>query len=245
MERPPYRWMRQCCIAVFNFALENEMVLKNPVRVEGKPGADPTRGAQPFNGEELKKMRQHTGDDLLAFLLLRHTGFRGSDAVQLTWGEVHFDRREIESLTQKRRKLVVLPVHAELQFALEAEYARRNPQSHERVLLNANTGKPMRRPRLYAKIQSLGARAGVAHSHPHRFRDTLAVDLLCAGAGVYDVARMLGDTVETLEKHYAPFVPALRERVRRIMETGSALEASSTSTSERYAPYGTLTTRVL
>jgi len=37
---------------------------------------------------------------------------------------------------------------------------------------------------------------------------------------------MLGDTVETVEKHYAPFVPALRERVRRIMENGSGLEAN-------------------
>ena len=65
-------------------------------------------------------------------------------------------------------------------------------------------------------LYETAARAGVAHSHPHRFRDTFAVDLLCAGAGVYDVARMLGDTVETVEKHYAPLVPALRERVRRI-----------------------------
>ena len=111
-------------------------------------------------------------------------------------------------------------------FALEAEYARRKPQLHERVLLNPATSKPLRRPRLYARIQAVGTRAGVAHAHPHRFRDTFAVDLLCAGAGVYDVARMLGDTVETVEKHYAPFVPALRERVRRIMESGGGLERS-------------------
>jgi hypothetical protein len=52
----------------------------------------------------------HTCDDLLAFLLLRHTGLRGSDAVQLTWAEIYFDRREIERVTQKRRKLVVLPI---------------------------------------------------------------------------------------------------------------------------------------
>jgi integrase len=213
---------------VFSYAVDNEMVVKNPVRMEGKPGAEPTRGAQPFNGDEIKRMRRHAGDDLLAFLLLRHTGFRGSDAVQLTWSEVHFDSREIERLTQKRRKLVVLPVHTELLFALESEYARRNPQPHERVLLNPNTGESLRRPRLYAKIQSLGVRAGVPHAHPHRFRDSFAVDLLCAGAGVYDVARMLGDTVETVEKHYAPFVPALRERVRRIMENGSGLEGPTT-----------------
>jgi integrase/recombinase XerD len=215
---------------IFSLALENEMLPKNVVRTEGKPGAEPTRGAQPFTGAELKKLREYAGEDLFMLLLLRHTGFRRSDAVWLTWGEVHFDQREIERLTQKRKKLVVLPTHTELTFALESEHVRHNPKPHERVLLNPNTGQPLTRPRLYAKIQALGARAGVAHAHPHRFRDTLAVDLLCAGCGLYDVARMLGDTVETIEKHYAPFVPALRERVRGIMENGNGLEGSGTKT---------------
>jgi hypothetical protein len=34
--------------------------------------------------------------------------------------------------------------------------------------------------------------------------------------------------VETVEKHYAPFAPSLRERVRRIMESGGGLEAVDT-----------------
>jgi len=210
---------------VFAYALDAEMILKNPVKMEGRPGGEPTRGAQPFTGEELRRMRIHAGADSLIFLLLRHTGFRGSDAVGITWAEVHFDRREIERVTQKRRKLVVLPIHSELLFALETEYLRRNPKPCERVLLNPSTGDPLRRPRLYARTLALGKRAGVGHAHPHRFRDTLAVDLLCAGAGIYDVARTLGDTVETTETHYAPFVPALRDRVRRIMETGNGLES--------------------
>jgi hypothetical protein len=72
----------------------------------------------------------------------------------------------------------------------------------------------------------------VPNAHPHRFRDSFAVDLLCAGAGVYDVAKMLDDTVETVETLYAPFVPALRERVRRIMESGGGLEATGTKTAQ-------------
>jgi integrase len=212
---------------VFAYALEGEMIIKNPVKMEGRPGGEPTRGAQPFTGDELRRMRIHAGADLLIFLLLRHTGFRGSDAVGITWAEVHFDRREIERVTQKRRKLVVLPIHPELLFALEAEHARRKPNPTERVLLNPSTGGPLRRPRLYARTLALGKRAGVAHAHPHRFRDTLAVDLLCAGAEIYDVARTLGDTVETTDRHYAPFVPALRDRVRRIMEAGAGLESMS------------------
>jgi hypothetical protein len=64
----------------------------------------------------------------------------------------------------------------------------------------------------------------VQDAHPHRFRDTLAVDMLSRGASPYDVAKVLADTIETVERHYAPFTKELRERVRRIMENGEGLE---------------------
>jgi integrase len=72
-----------------------------------------------------------------------------------------------------------------------------------------------------------GKRAGVPDAHPHRYRDTFAVDMLARGASPYDVAKLLGDTVATVEKHYAPFVKELRDRTRRIMESGEGLEKIS------------------
>jgi integrase len=156
--------------------------------------------------------------------MLRWTGLRGGDAVKLTWAEVHFDRKEIERLTQKRRKKVILPIHAELLFALDAEYQTRTPKPGDPVLLNPATTTPMKRPRLYQRMLALGKRAGVPSAHPHRFRDTLAVDTLTRGASPYDVAKMLGDSIDTIEKHYTPFVKELRERVRNILETGRGLE---------------------
>jgi integrase len=115
-----------------------------------------------------------------------------------------------------------------LLFVLELERDRRNPEPEERVLLNPATGKPLTRPRLYQRMLALGRRAGVLEAHPHRFRDTFAVDLLARGASPYDVAKLLGDTVETIEKHYAPFVRELRERARWIMEKGEGLEITGT-----------------
>jgi len=210
---------------VFAFALENEMITKNPVRMEGRPGENPENGSEPFTAHDLARLRDHAEDDLPIFLLLRWTGLRGSDAVSLTWREVHFDRKEIERVTQKRRKRVILPMQTELLFALEAERERRKPEPSERVLLNPATGKPLTRPRLYHRIRALGKRADVPDAHPHRFRDTLAVDMLTRGANPYDVAKMLGDSIETVEKHYTPFVRELRERVRMILEkTGAGLE---------------------
>jgi site-specific recombinase XerD len=206
---------------VFSFAMKREMIAKNPVQLEGRPDDNPEGFAEPYNAEELARMREHSGEDLLAFLLLRWTGLRGSDAATLTWREVKLSGREIEWVTQKRRKKVVLPIQTELQFALETERDRRNPSATERVLLNPATGKPMTRPRLYQRIQAVGRRSNVAAARPHRFRDTLAVDLLARGASPYDVAKMLGDTIE---RHYTPFVKELRERVRRILDDGVGLE---------------------
>jgi integrase len=212
---------------IFGRAVKLALIDKNPVELDGRPGAEPTRGAQPFTAEDLQKLRHHAGDDMLTFLVLRHTGFRGNDAAQLTWAEVDFQRREIERITEKRRKKVTLPIQSELLFMLEAEYDNRKPLPHERVLLNPLTKSLMSRKRIYERMLALGKRAGVPNAHPHRFRDTFAVDLLCAGCGIYDVARMIGDTVETVERHYTPFVPALRERVRQIMESGKGLESGT------------------
>ena len=111
---------------------------------------------------------------------------------------------------------------------LEAERDRRSPQPEERVLLNPANGRPLTRPRLYHRVQSLGRRAGVVGAHPHRFRDTFAVDMLLRGSSPYDVAKLLGDTVDTVEKHYAPFVRELRERARRFMEMPGGLEIAAT-----------------
>jgi integrase len=199
-------------------------LVKNPVRLEGRPGDNPEAGAQPFSGEDLKKLADAAGSDRLAFLLLRHTGMRGSDIVALQWHEIDWTSAEICRVTQKRKKRVIVPIHTELLFDLELEYEKRKPVQEDRVLLNPLNGRHLTRPRLYSRMLALGRRAGVLDSHPHRFRDTLAVDLLLKGASPYDVAKLLGDTVETIERHYAPYTKELRERARRIMESDEGLE---------------------
>ena len=100
------------------------------------------------------------------------------------------------------------------------------------MLTNPATGRPMTRARLYHRMLALGRRAGVPNARPHRFRDTLAVDMLCRGASPYDVAKMLGDTIETVERHYTPFVKELRDRVRFILETGVGIEEATKTHSE-------------
>jgi integrase len=148
-------------------------------------------------------------------------GRRGSDAVKFTWHEVSFESKEIERVTQKRRKKVVLPINLELLFALEAEHARRKPQPKDRILINPATNRPLTRPGLYRRILALGKRAGVQDAHPHRFRDTLAVDML---------SRMVRARMIWRRYLRTPLRPSngitkeLRERVRSLIDNGEGLE---------------------
>jgi integrase len=51
--------------------------------------------------------------------------------------------------------------------------------------------------------------AGVRDGHPHRFRDTLAVELLLEGMPIERVSILLGhSSVKITERHYAPWVQA-------------------------------------
>jgi len=239
---------------VFKFAVEKQLMAQKPIDLkdESKPGANPQNGARDFDADELAKLREAaelvndggkirkrktewekklqdaTGGDLFIFLVLRWTGLRSGDAVGLRWKNVHFDRGvngEIEVLTQKRNKTAIIPLSTELKTVLEQAYSKRKPGPEDLVLLNPENGEPfVSRKRLYERCKALGVRAGVKRVTPHCFRDTFACDMLARGVDIYDVAKMLADTVDTVERHYAQFVPAARDAVQSRMDTGVGIE---------------------
>jgi integrase len=224
---------------MFNLAVSKQMMANKPIDLskESKPGKNPKNGARPFTGEELKKLREAANEDFFMFLLLRWTGLRKSDALSLRWGEIHFDsgvNGEIEKLTQKRGKLAIIPLSTELREALEEAYRERKPGPENIVLVNAKDGLPFSdRKRMYEQIKAMGIRAGVKRVTPHCFRDTFACDMLARGNSIYDVAKMLADTVDTVEKHYAQFVPAARDAVQVKMDSGVGIEEQAQLAQQR------------
>jgi integrase len=219
---------------IFAFAVKRQMMLQKPIDLsnESKPGENPKNGARTLTADELGKLRAAAGEDLFAFLVLRWTGLRCSDAINLTWRHIHFDRGkngEIEILTQKRGKPAIIPLSPELREALEDTFAKRSKrqkvQPDDIVLCNPEFNQPFSsRHRLYERMKALGIRAAVERVTPHCFRDTFACDMLARGAGIYDVAMMLADTVDTIQKHYAQFVPAARDAAQERMAHGIGIE---------------------
>ncbi len=58
----------------------------------------------------------------------------------------------------------------------------------------------------------------VPRAHAHRFRHTLATELLGRGASFEDVADILGNSPEIVRKHYAKWSPARQARIDELME---------------------------
>jgi integrase/recombinase XerD len=79
--------------------------------------------------------------------------------------------------------------------------------------------------------------AGVPDAHPHRFRDTFAVECLLNDVPLERVSVLLGHrSIRVLEKHYSPWVRARCEQleldVRRTWDTDLLASAETKGTSE-------------
>lgn len=207
----------RCLRRIFNYAIECGYMVTNPVR---QRNLNPEGGQTlPFSDEELKKMLEHpqaVKDSRLRAILLTflHTGLRISDVVTLS-------RKSVSSAflvrqTIKRGKVVSLPIHAQLRAALDVMFSAQSPvQKGSPYLFVTSEGKPIRS--LARDLRKFWKKCGIAGAHAHRFRDSFAVRLLRDGASLYDVAKLLGISMQTAEHHYSPYVKELQERGAKLV----------------------------
>jgi integrase len=226
--------------------------IENPWPVmtkENKPGAKPEDRTQPFSGMELAKMRTSAaaktytdsqgreyklehGTDLLAFELMLRTGLRRCDCATLLWKNVNLETNMLSVRARKNGEEILMPIHSALAAVLRAEKSRRNPLPTETVLVNPLLGSAYDKDGkgLYRRINAIGERLGVEDVRPHRFRCSFAVDSLLKGVKLNEVARLLGDTVDTVVKHYLPMCDALSQSTRETLERNGIESAEGAPT---------------
>jgi len=214
-------------VAFFRFAQEAGWLPGNPAVKVKKPKID-TPPTLPFEREEVVKILTATerypdnygrtgGRDAQRLraltLLMRYSGLSIRDAVTLPKERLKGDRLFL------RRHKTGVPVMCKLPpFVVQA--LQRCPGSTPAFFFWTGTSNPKSTVGNWQRsFRKLFALAGIAGGHPHRFRDTFAVELLLAGTPLDRVSVLLGHTsVRTTERHYAPWVRARQEQLEADVE---------------------------
>jgi integrase len=133
-------------------------------------------------------------------LLLRHSGLRMSDAVALKRDYVSGSR--IFLYQAKTGHPVYLPLPLVVIEALKGIEGK--------GIFYFRTGSAKLKSDLKMwgeRLKKVFVLAGIPDGHPHRLRDTFAVQLLNAGTPIEMVATILGHTsTRVTERHYSPWV---------------------------------------
>jgi len=205
----------------FRFGIDRSWVTSNPAKILRPPKED-RKQVQPFSDAEMEKIMwgldlyrdvpKGRRDELRAFvLLLRYSGLRIRDVV--TFRKSNLAAGRILLQTAKAKTMVSLPVPAEVTDAVK------KIEGTSEYYFWSGVGNPKSSvwdwQRSLARLFRL---AGVQNGHAHRFRHTLAVNLLAKGVSMENVAKILGNTLRVVEKHYSAFSQSRQEALTAEIE---------------------------
>lgn len=167
----------------------------------------------PFTQQEMSALVNGTTGRLRAFiLLLRYSGLRVEDAASCAVSRLVEGKLLLYTAKTGQPVYCVLP-----SLCL---YALRDvePVSEDYWFWTGEGSKDTvagNYRRMFRKID-----VGVKNIHPHRFRDTFAVELLLAGVPLERVSILLGHaSVKVTEKHYSPWVKARQAQLEDDMRS--------------------------
>jgi len=201
----------------FNWCVKREWISVNPADKLELPRLEELK-TQPFTQEEVSKLL--AACDMIycnnqaetpyirkraraLVLVMLYSGLRVSDVAQLLRaaleGSGHLVLRVLK--TGVRLKVLLHPDAVTALNALPAVSTEYFFWSAKGTLKSVIGG-------IEKTVRRLGKIAGI-HAHPHRFRDTFAVELLTQGVEIRTVQKLLGHkSVRTTEAHYSHFVAA-------------------------------------
>lgn len=185
----------------WDFLNTEDLVMGNPVKKVGVLKLEKTI-KKPFSAAEMEALR--TSCDVLRnralIEFLYSTGVRVSELVSLNVGDIEMGRQEliVRGKGSKERRTYLTDsakfyLRRYLQIRCKSEKVSLE-ELQDRPLF-ATLDRPYSRltvPGIQYMLRQLGKQAGVSDVHPHRFRRTIATDLLNRGMPIEQVKEFLG-----------------------------------------------------
>lgn len=179
----------------WDFLITEELVHSNPVKKVGVLKVEKVI-KKPFSAAEMEALRSSCEQlrDRALVEFLYSTGVRVSELVHLNVGDIEMGKQEliVYGKGSKERRTYLTD---SAKFYLK-RYLQSRPQlGIEDQPLFVTLDAPNNRltvPGVQNMLRTLGRRAGVTNVHPHRFRRTIATDLLNRGMPIEQVKVFLG-----------------------------------------------------
>lgn len=176
----------------YRFLEDEELIPSNPVRKIHKIKSE-TKIKQPFTDEELEQIRRSALRirDLAIIDLLYSSGIRISECVGLDIRDIDFVEREMIVFGKGEQERICY-FNAKTKIEL-LEYLK--TRTDENTALFVTEKYPFRRlgrGGIRSMLKEIEQRTGIKDIHPHRFRRTLATNLLDKGMTIEQVQQILG-----------------------------------------------------
>jgi integrase/recombinase XerD len=153
---------------------------------------------QPFT------MRRPTGlRDKAIVLTLLDTGLRAGELCRLKIQDLNQDKLYVAPYGSGRKtKSRMVYLGRSTTRAIHRYLIERNSAAEREPLFITRRGDPLNRNTVRHMITSLGNRAGVSNTYPHRFRHTFAIQYLRNGGDVFTLQRLLGHSTLEMVRRY-------------------------------------------
>lgn len=192
--------------AGWNHAVQKRILPSTELPVLGPlPAGSPPR-ARWLTVEEMKRLRAAAdaeGGRVRLFIWIALEAPARRTAIQdLRWDQVDWETGVIHFLpegeAQSRKRRPSVPISRALLPVLEAAYAERSPT--DPYVIGAGG-------RVNSGVARVAAAAGLKGVTPHVLRHTAATHMARRGTPLFHIAKVLGNTVEQVEKVYAKHSP--------------------------------------
>lgn len=210
----------------FEFCMDREWIERNPAKKMKMPPDPKPKPREPYTREEIIKIiaacdafGKRPYERLRAkamILLMRYYGLRVSDVATLRHDRIQGSQILLHAL--KNGATVWLPLYPDVLRALECVPLPQGVSAETEYFFWSGAGARDGHIKTVVRtLQAVFAKSGVANAHAHRFRHTLATQILVKGGSIEDAANILGDSPEIIRKHYMKWSREYQSRTEAIM----------------------------
>lgn len=184
--------IRRCFSSFFSWLSAEGMIGRNPCVALAQIKYTKVI-KKPYTGPEMERLKQACKSirDLALLEFLYASGCRVSEVVKLNRTDINFSTRDAVVLGKGNKERTIYLTPVALMHLSDYLNSRKDNNPALFVSLKAPYER-LSKAGIETALKSIGKRAGVENVHPHRYRRTLATNLLDRGANIQDVATILG-----------------------------------------------------